>query len=64
MDDANVVSRLEELHPAGHHVRIHELPGAVDTKLSDPQNMGAWTRPVLRAVADFPRGSAPGPSGL
>ena len=36
----------------------------MDTQLPDPQHLAPWTEPVLRGVADFPRGSAPGPSGL
>ena len=64
MDDPDVVKRLEELHPPGNHLRAAEVPGSVDLQLPDPQHIPSWSGPVLRGVADFPRGSAPGPSGL
>ena len=64
LDDAEVVSRLEELHPAGHPVRSQDLPGALDTKLPTVTSVGMWSKLVLKGVADFPGGSSPGTSGL
>ena len=40
------------------------LPGSVDTGLPPPTDDEAWSAAVLKGVADFPRGSAAGPSGL
>ena len=62
--DPSIMMRLAELHPDGNPLIAEALPGSVDTGLPSPQDVEEWIPAVLKGVADFPRGSAAGPSGL
>ena len=61
---SDVLLKLAELYPDGNCVLTEGLPGSVDTGLPPLTDKEAWSAAVLKGVADFPRGSAPGPSGL
>ena len=63
-EDPQVIAKLETLHPPGKHVDTTQLPGTVDHGLPPMDDFKFWSQAVLKGVADFPRGSAPGPSGL
>ena len=62
--DPSVLPRLQSLHPAGNPIDARALPHVVDTGLPPLDDVKIWLEAVLKGVADFPRGSAPGPSGL
>ena len=62
--DPAIMMKLAELHPHGNPVITQALPGSVDTGLPSPAAIEEWLPAVLKGVADFPRGSAAGPSGL
>ena len=58
VSDPAVRAALDELHPPGRPVDHSQFPGAVMTGLPDPMDRDIWASAVLKAVADFPRGSA------
>ena len=62
--DPEVLAKLQALHPAGNPLNMSALPQVVDHGLPPLEDLKFWSQAVLKGVADFPRGSAPGPSGL
>ena len=63
-DDPQVFEKLEALHPHGAAVDLAQILGSVEHGLPPLDDYKFWTDAVLKGVADFPRGSSPGPSGL
>ena len=59
-----MLRRLEALHPEGDGVILESLPGTVDSGLPGVNEEEVSITSTLKAVADFPSGSAAGPSGL
>ena len=64
IEDPSVLPRLQALHPAGSPVDLSTVPSPADPGLPSLEDVKFWSEAVLKGVADFPRGSAPGPSGL
>ena len=64
LTDPTVLPRLQALHPAGSPVDLSALPAVPDPGLPSLEDIKFWSDAVIKGVADFPRGSAPGPSGL
>ena len=62
--DPSVISRLQALHPPGDPVPPDLFPPATEAPLQSPEDLGVWTELVRDCILHFPRGSAPGPSGL
>ena len=62
--DPAILTKLQALHPAGNPVNMASLPQVVDHGLPSLEDLKFWSQAVIKGVADFPRGSAPGPSGL
>ena len=64
--DPAIAEKLRQLHPLGTPVSLgdnYALPQVVNSGLTAAHNPD-WARLVQDAVASFPPGSAPGPSGL
>ena len=62
-DDPAVLAKLKELHPHAEPVNLATFPEKLDPLLGDHEE-GFWENLVKDAILHFPRGSAPGPSGL
>jgi hypothetical protein len=64
-NDPAVLAKLRDLHPTGNPVHLggdHQLP--TDNGFRASGDTADWEDRTVKAVARFPPGSAPGPSGL
>ena len=62
--DPAVLAKLRELNPAGAPPNATDLPERVDPALGDEEGTAFWEPLVRDSLVRFPRGTAPGPSGL
>ena len=63
-EDPQVVEKLRDLHHTCEEELPPSLPKRLDGPMSGPEDVRAWEELVRSAVLRFPRGTAPGPSGL
>jgi len=63
-EDPQVVEKLRALHPPCEEKLPPSLPKRLDGPMSGPEDVRAWEELVRSAILRFPRGTAPGPSGL
>ena len=62
--DPIVIARLKALHPEADPVAPEVFPNPSEAPLQHPEDLEAWLELVRDCILHFPRGSAPGPSGL
>ena len=62
--DPLVWAKLQELHPEPLVPSRTALPGVVDPGVESEEPQALWDGLVRDAIARFPKGTAPGPSGL
>jgi len=62
--DPQVWETLKKLHPPGRPVRDDDVPPNLPTSLGDDDLHNFWDPLITAAINSFPRGTAPGPSGL
>ena len=62
--DPHIWDSLQKLHPKGTPVDTDSLPPRVPLDLGDDDIHSFWDPLIQQAILSFPRGTAPGPSGL
>ena len=62
--DPLVSETLRKLHPVGRPVESETLPARLPLDLGDEDTHSFWDPLIRDGIASFPRGTAPGPSGL
>ena len=63
-NDPEVWAKLRELHPGPGADDLSGFPQTVDPGISNDEEGGGWISAVRQAIIHFPKGCAPGPTGL
>ena len=63
-ENPEVLAKLKALHPQSEPIDMSMYPEKLEAPLQSQEDLQVWCEIVRDCVLHFPRGSAPGPSGL